>query len=81
MEQTGLWDDVIVKQFMSGMTEAADIWLVLSLLALRENNPVLKLHCLSPCWEQTDKWAASSRDIYRLILEQVDSIGGLEYEN
>ena len=63
-----------VTQFLSGMAEATDTWSALSVLALRENNPALKLHCILPCREQADKWTASSRDLYRSILEQADSI-------
>ena len=63
-----------VTQFLSGMAEATDTWSALSVLALRENNPALKLHCILPCREQADKWSASSRDLYRSILERADSI-------
>ena len=60
--------------FLSGMAEGVDTWAALAVLALREKNPALKLHCILPCWEQADKWSASARECYRNILEQADSI-------
>ena len=74
MEQIRLLADAGVTQFLSGMAEAADTWSALSVLALREKNPALKLHCILPCREQADKWTASSRDLYRSILGRGDSI-------
>ena len=74
MEQIRLLADAGVTQFLTGMAEATDTWSALSVLALRETNPALKLHCILPCREQADKWRASSRDLYRSILEQADSI-------
>lgn len=73
-EQIRLLANAGVTQFLSGMAEATDTWSALSVLALREENPVLKLHCILPCREQADKWTASSRDLYRSILERADSI-------
>ena len=43
-------------------------------LGLREKNPALKLHCILPCTTQAEKWSVSSRDRYRSILEQADSV-------
>ena len=73
-EQIRLLADAGVTQFLSGMAEATDTWSAISVLALREKNPTLKLHCILPCKEQADKWTASSRDLYHFILEQADSI-------
>ena len=73
-EQIRLLADAGVTQFLSGMAEAVDTWSALSVLALREENPALKLHCILPCREQADKWTASSRDLYRSILERADSV-------
>ena len=73
-EQIRLLADAGVTQFLSGMAEATDTWSALSVLALREKNPVLKLHCILPCREQADKWTASSRNLYLSILERADSI-------
>ena len=74
MEQIRLLANAGVTQFLSGMAEAVDTWSALCVLALREENPALKLHCILPCREQADKWTASSRELYRSILEQADSI-------
>ena len=61
-------------QFLSGMAEAVDTWSALSVLALREKHPPIKLHCILPCKEQADKWTASSQELYRSILDKADSI-------
>ena len=73
-EQIRLLADAGVTQFLTGMAEAVDTWSAISVLALREKNPALKLHCILPCTSQADKWTVSSRDLYRSILERADSI-------
>ena len=73
-EQIRLLTDAGTTQFLSGMAQGADTWSALSVLALREKNPAIKLHCILPCREQADKWSTSSRDLYRSILERADSI-------
>ena len=62
-EQIAALVDAGFTQFLSGMAEATDTWSALSVLDLRENDPAIKLHCILPCKEQADKWAASSRDL------------------
>ena len=73
-EQIRLLADAGVTRFLSGMAQGADTWSALSVLALREKNPAIKLHCILPCREQADKWSASSRKLYRSILDRADSI-------
>ena len=73
-EQIKLLAETGVTQFLSGMALGVDIWSALSVLALREKNPALKLHCILPCTTQADKWTISSRDPYHSILERADSI-------
>ena len=63
-----------VTQFLSGMAEAVDTWSALTVLSLREKNPAIKLHCILPCTTQAEKWSASSRELYRSILERADSV-------
>ena len=63
-----------VTQFLSGMAEGTDVWSSLSVLALREKNPAIKLHCILPCKEQAEKWSVSSQNLYHSILEQADSV-------
>lgn len=67
--------------FLSGMAEGADTWAALAILALRKEEPALKLHCVLPCEGQADKWTASARTLYSSILDQADSITyvGREY--
>lgn len=63
-----------VTQFLSGMAEGTDIFCAEIVLALREKNPALKLHCILPCTAQAEKWSASSQELYRSILERADSV-------
>ena len=67
--------------FLSGMAEGTDTWAAQIVLALREDNPALRLHCILPCFDQSAKWLASSRERYRSILEQADSIIFVNREN
>ncbi len=63
-----------VTHFLSGMALGTDVWCAQIVLAMRKKNPAIKLHCILPCTAQADRWPASSREIYRYILSQADSI-------
>ena len=73
-EQITALTEAGVTQFLSGMAEAVDTWSALTVLSLREKNPAIKLHCILPCTTQAEKWSASSRELYRSILERADSV-------
>lgn len=60
--------------FLSGMAQGADTWAALAVLALRDENPALRLHCVLPCEGQADKWAASARELYQAVLSCADSV-------
>lgn len=64
--------DAGYTDFLSGM--AADTWAALAVLALKKENPALKLHCVLPCEGQADGWSASARELYFSILEQADEV-------
>lgn len=66
--------DVGYTDFLSGMAEGADTWAVLAVLALKKENPALRLHCVLPCEGQADKWSVSARKRYFFILEQADEV-------
>ena len=72
-EIKALSDEGIVN-FLSGMAQGVDQYCAAAVLALRENNSKIRLHCILPCISQTDKWAARARVQYRAILDQADSI-------
>lgn len=61
-------------EFLTGMAEGVDMWAAQIVLSLRVTNPKLRLHCILPCAEQSERWSAASREQYRTILEQADSI-------
>lgn len=60
--------------FLSGMAEGADTWAALAVMALKKENPALKLYCVLPCEGQADQWSASARELYASILGQADSV-------
>lgn len=66
--------DVGYTDFLSGMAEGADTWAALAVLALKKENPALKLHCILPCKGQADKWSVSARKIYSSVLNQADEV-------
>ena len=51
-----------------------DTWAALAVLALKKENPALKLHCILPCEGQADGWSASARERYFSILGQADEV-------
>ncbi len=63
-----------VTNFLSGMALGVDTICSELILAQREKNPALRLHCILPCVGQDEKWSASVRERYRSILKQADSI-------
>ncbi len=63
-----------VTSFFTGCAAGVDCWTALIVLALREKNPALKLHCILPYEEQADGWSDSERECYYVILKQADSV-------
>ena len=66
--------DARYTDFFSGMAEGTDVWAALAVLALKRENPALKLHCVLPCEGQADGWLASARELYHSILAQADEV-------
>jgi len=63
-----------VTDFLCGMAQGADLWCAAIVLALRDRNRALKLHCILPCKGQANTWPESYYKHYYHILEQADSI-------
>ncbi len=63
-----------VTDFYSGMALGVDTWAAMAVLALRERNRAVKLHCVLPCEGQEVKWAALSQVLYQTILGKADSV-------
>lgn len=63
-----------VTDFLSGMALGVDLWCAEIVLALREENPRVQLHCILPCEGQEDKWLPSEKERYRSILKQADYV-------
>lgn len=63
-----------VTDFFSGGADGVDCWAALSVLALREKNPALRLHCILPHEGQADRWSDPAQERYRLVLRQADSV-------
>ena len=66
--------DAGYTDFLSGMALGVDTWGAQMVLARRESNPALKLHCILPSAEQSAKWTEEAQVLYRSILEQADSV-------
>ena len=63
-----------VTDFYTGMAEGTDTWAAQIALELRKTNPALKLHCVVPFKGPADKWAASARILYNMILRKADTV-------
>ena len=66
--------DTGYTEFFSGMAEGTDAWAAMAVLALKKENPALRLHCVLPCERQADGWSVSARERYFSILEQADEV-------
>lgn len=66
--------DIGITNFLSGMAEGVDTWASVIVLALREKNPAVKLHCILPFKTQAENWSSAAQALYCSILEQADSI-------
>lgn len=63
-----------VTDFYSGMALGVDTWAAISVLALRERNPAVRLHCVLPCEGQEVKWTIPAQTRYKYILSEADSV-------
>lgn len=59
--------------FLSGMAQGVDVWAAQTVLALREKNPKVKLHCILPCIKQEKSWPPEAKERYYSIIKQADS--------
>ncbi len=73
-EQISALVEAGITDFFSGGADGVDCWAALTVLALREKNPALKLHCILPHEGQADKWSSSAQERYYSILSQADSV-------
>ncbi len=74
VEQITALAEAGVTQYYSGGADGTDLWCAEIVLALREKNPALKLHCVLPHEGQADKWSDSARERYHSILKQADTV-------
>ncbi len=74
VEQITALAEAGVTQYYSGGADGTDLWCAEIVLALREKNPALNLHCILPCVGQADKWSDSAQERYRSILKRADSV-------
>ena len=75
--------DAGYTDFLSGMALGVDVWAAQAVLALRKKKRGLfglgkksapRLHCFLPCEGQDAKWPHASKELYRSVLEQADSV-------
>ena len=63
-----------ITDYFSGMAEGTDHYCAQIVLALREKNPALKLHCVLPHVGQEARWSDPARKRYHSVLKQADFI-------
>ena len=75
--------DAGYTDFLTGMALGVDQWAAQTVLALRKKSRGLfglgkknapRLHCFLPCEGQDAKWSQASKELYRSILGQADSV-------
>ena len=57
-----------ITDYFSGMAEGTDHYCARIVLALREKDPALKLHCILPHEGQESRWSDPARERYHSIL-------------
>ena len=73
-EEIAMMIDAGYTDFLSGMAEGTDVWAALAVLAMKKENPTLKLHCILPCEGQANGWSASARERFFSILGQAEEV-------
>lgn len=63
-----------ITDFISGMALGTDTICARIVLALRKENPAIRLFCALPCSSQADRWTVSEREQYQAILADADSV-------
>ena len=63
-----------VTSFYTGMALGVDTWAAMAVLALRERNRAVKLHCVLPCEGQEIMWTVPAQVRYKYILSEADSV-------
>ena len=63
-----------ITDFYSGGADGVDCWAALHVLALREQNPFLRLHLILPHEAQADGWSAPAQERYEEIKQRADSV-------
>ena len=63
-----------LRDFITGGALGFDTLAALTVLALKEVRPDVKLHLYLPCRDQDKKWSTKDREIFRHILERSDSV-------
>lgn len=65
--------DAGYTEFFSGMAEVTGAWAAMTVLAVKKENPTLRLHCVLPCEGQAEEWTASARELYKLQGNDCDT--------
>ncbi len=63
-----------VRDFITGGAIGFDTLAALTVLALKEIRPEVRLHLYLPCRDQDKRWSVKDREIFRHILERADSV-------
>lgn len=60
--------------FLCGGSRGGDMIFADAVIAAREAHPSVKLHCILPCRNQSEKWSADDRSRYADMLDAADSV-------
>ena len=63
-----------VIDFYTGLAQGVDTWAAQAVLALREENPMLRLHCVLPCRDQAVNWETAAQELHQHIQDQADTV-------
>ena len=63
-----------ILHYLTGMAMGIDMIAAEMVLEHRKNDHRLKMHCILPCTNQTEKWPINEQQRYRRILDQADTI-------
>lgn len=70
-----------VTDYYTGMAEGTDLWAAKAVLILRQReNLPLRLHCIIPYANQSEKWGARSQILHYKIQQQADEVIELSHD-
>jgi len=63
-----------VTDFYSGLAQGVDTWSAQIVLAVRKQNPGLRLHCVLPCRDQAESWGPVAQELHQHLQAQAETV-------